>query len=139
VEASAIHAPTAVARRSLAGPLLRLRSDDQLVALFRMGYEDAFDAIDSRYRARLFAYTRRMLGASRSDAEDVLQDVFVKAYTALRHDDRPVTLRAWLYRVAHNRCIDHLSRPRASCSTSRARRCSTRPPRPSAARTCAGS
>jgi RNA polymerase sigma factor (sigma-70 family) len=90
---------------------LRLRSDDQLVALFRMGYDDAFGAIHDRYRQRLFAYTRQMLAGSRSDAEDVLQDVFLRAYGALRNDDRPVTLRAWLYRVAHNRCIDHLRRP----------------------------
>jgi RNA polymerase sigma factor (sigma-70 family) len=91
--------------------LLRLRSDDQLVALFRMGYDEAFRTIHDRYRQRLFAYTRQMLGGSRSDAEDVLQDVFLRAYGALRNDDRPVTLRAWLYRVAHNRCIDHLRRP----------------------------
>jgi RNA polymerase sigma factor (sigma-70 family) len=52
-----------------------------------------------------------MLGGSRPDAEDVLQDVFLRAYAALRDDDRPVTLRAWLYRVAHNRCVDHLRRP----------------------------
>jgi RNA polymerase sigma factor (sigma-70 family) len=91
--------------------LLRLRTDDQLVALLRMGYDEAFRAIHDRYRQRLFAYTRQMLGGSRSDAEDVLQDVFLRAYGALRNDDRPVTLRAWLYRVAHNRCIDHLRRP----------------------------
>lgn len=91
--------------------MLRLRTDDQLVALFRMGYDEAFRAIHDRYRQRLFAYTRQMLGGSRSDAEDVLQDVFLRAYGALRNDDRPVTLRAWLYRVAHNRCIDHLRRP----------------------------
>src|SRR4051794_31165174 len=76
-----------------------------------MGYDDAFGTIHDRYRQRLLAYTRQMLGASRSDAEDVLQDVFERAYGALRQDDRPVTLRAWLYRVAHNRCIDHLRRP----------------------------
>jgi RNA polymerase sigma factor (sigma-70 family) len=76
-----------------------------------MGYDEAFRAIHDRYRTRLFAYTRQMLGGSRSDAEDVLQDVFLRAYGALRNDDRPVTLRAWLYRVAHNRCIDHLRRP----------------------------
>jgi RNA polymerase sigma factor (sigma-70 family) len=76
-----------------------------------MGYDEAFGAIHDRYRQRLFAYTRQMLGSSRSDAEDVLQDVFLRAYGALRNDDRPVTLRAWLYRVAHNRCIDHLRRP----------------------------
>jgi RNA polymerase sigma factor (sigma-70 family) len=76
-----------------------------------MGYDEAFGAIHDRYRQRLFAYTRQMLGSSRSDAEDVLQDVFLRAYGALRNDNRPVTLRAWLYRVAHNRCIDHLRRP----------------------------
>jgi RNA polymerase sigma factor (sigma-70 family) len=76
-----------------------------------MGYDDAFGAIHDRYRQRLLAYTRQMLGGARSDAEDVLQDVFMRAYGALRNDDRPVTLRAWLYRVAHNRCIDHLRRP----------------------------
>ena len=76
-----------------------------------MGYDDAFGTIHDRYRQRLLAYTRQMLGPSRSDAEDVLQDVFLRAYGALRNDNRPVTLRAWLYRVAHNRCIDHLRRP----------------------------
>jgi RNA polymerase sigma factor (sigma-70 family) len=111
VEAHAIHAQPALRRRSAAGPLLRLRSDDQLVALFRMGYDDAFRVIHDRYRQRLFAYARQMLAGSRSDAEDALQDVFLRAYAALRHDDRPVTLRAWLYRVAHNRCVDELRRP----------------------------
>ncbi len=111
MEASALHAPSGLGRITAHGPLLRLRSDDQLVALFRMGYDDAFGAIHDRYRQRLFAYTRQMLGGARSDAEDVLQDVFLRAYGALRNDNRPVTLRAWLYRVAHNRCIDHLRRP----------------------------
>ena len=37
--------------------------------------------------------------------------MFVRAYGALRADSREVNLRAWLYRVAHNRCIDHLRRP----------------------------
>jgi RNA polymerase sigma factor (sigma-70 family) len=111
VEASALHVPAGLGRRSAPGLLLRFRSDDQLVSLFRMGYEDAFRVIHDRYRQRLFAYTRQMLAGSRSDAEDALQDVFLRAYNALRRDDRPVTLRAWLYRVAHNRCIDQLRRP----------------------------
>jgi len=89
-----------------------LRSDEQLVALFRAGNDDAFSVIHDRYRQRLFAYVRQMLGAgSRQDAEDVLQDVFVRAYGALRADNRDVLVRAWLYRVAHNRCIDVLRRP----------------------------
>jgi RNA polymerase sigma factor (sigma-70 family) len=99
-------------RLPLGAPLLRLRSDEQLLALFRAGSEEAFGAIHERYRQRLFAYVRQMLSAgARQDAEDVLQDVFVRAYGALRADDREINLRAWLYRVAHNRCIDHLRRP----------------------------
>ena len=111
MEASALHAPS-LTRVPLGAPLLRLRNDDQLLALFRAGSEDAFGVIHDRYRQRLFAYARQMLSpGSRQDAEDVMQDVFVRAYWALRADDREINLRAWLYRVAHNRCIDHLRRP----------------------------
>jgi RNA polymerase sigma factor (sigma-70 family) len=111
VEASALSHPVGLSRVSLAGPLLRLRTDDQLLALFRAGHDEAFGIIHDRYRPRLFAYARQMLSGSRSDAEDVLQDVFLRAYNALRADRRPIALRAWLYRVAHNRCIDQIRRP----------------------------
>ena len=79
--------------------------------MFRAGNDDAFRVIHDRYRQRLFAYTRQMLPGSRQDAEDALQDVFVRAYSGLRANGRDVALRAWLYRVAHNRCIDELRRP----------------------------
>ncbi len=113
MEASALQAPVGIARRrlSIGAPLLRLRSDEQLVALFRAGHDEAFRAIHDRYRTRLFAYTRQMLRGSSQDAEDAIQDVFVRAYSGLRADRRDVALRAWLYRVAHNRCIDELRRP----------------------------
>src|SRR5215475_4856782 len=112
MEASALQAPAAIPRTrvSLAPPLLRVRSDEQLVALFRAGHDDAFRVIHDRYRQRLFAYTRQML-AGRQDAEDALQDVFVRAYSALRTSQGQLVLRAWLYRIAHNRCIDELRRP----------------------------
>jgi RNA polymerase sigma factor (sigma-70 family) len=117
VEASTIPATAALApgttpgrRIAAVGPLLRLRSDEQLVRLFRAGSDEAFRVIHDRYRTRLFAYARQMLGGSRADAEDALQDVFVRAYGALRADNREVSLRAWLYRIAHNRCIDELRR-----------------------------
>jgi RNA polymerase sigma factor (sigma-70 family) len=111
MEAGALRAPAALNRISVTAPLLRLRSDEQLVALFRAGNDAAFSVIHDRYRQRLFAYSRQMLGGSRQDAEDALQDVFLRAYSSLRTNDRPLSLRAWLYRVAHNRCIDHLRRP----------------------------
>jgi RNA polymerase sigma factor (sigma-70 family) len=95
--------------RALPTPLLRLRSDEQLLALFRAGREDAFRVIHDRYEARLLAYVRHMLRGS-TEAEDVVQDVFLRAYGALRTGDREIAVRAWLYRVAHNRCIDYVRR-----------------------------
>jgi RNA polymerase sigma factor (sigma-70 family) len=111
-EGSALQAPTALpeTRVGMPAPLLRLRSDEQLVALFRAGHDEAFRAIHDRYHKRLFAYARQMLPA-RQDAEDALQDVFVRAYAGLRASDRQLALRAWLFRVAHNRCVDELRRP----------------------------
>jgi RNA polymerase sigma factor (sigma-70 family) len=91
-------------------PLLRLRSDEQLVSLFRGGNDDAFRVIHDRYRQRLHAYSRQMLAGSLSDAEDVVQEIFVRAYGGLRSSDRQLALRGWLYRIAHNRCIDEVRR-----------------------------
>jgi RNA polymerase sigma factor (sigma-70 family) len=95
--------------RPLPAPLLRLRSDEQLLALFRAGREDAFRVLHDRYHERLLAYVRHML-RGHSDAEDVVQDVFLRAYGALRAGERGIAVRPWLYRVAHNRCIDYVRR-----------------------------
>ena len=98
---------------TLPAPLLRLRSDEQLLALFRTGREDAFRAIHDRYHERLLAYVRHMLRGN-SEAEDVVQDVFLRAYGALRSGERDIAVRPWLYRVAHNRCIDYVRRAPAT-------------------------
>lgn len=115
VEASALAPRARLARRRfVAGPLLRLRSDDQLLALYRAGHDEAFGVLHERYRSRLLAYARQMLAGSQAEPEDILQDVFMRAADVLREDDRKVTVRPWLYRVAHNRCIDELRRPKPS-------------------------
>src|SRR4051812_17113453 len=51
-----------------------------------------------------------MLG-SREDAEDVLQEVFAASFNAMLADERPINARPWLYRIARNRCLNHLRRP----------------------------
>ena len=58
-----------------------------------------------------------MLGSS-EDAEDVLQEVFVNAYRAMLADDREINLRPWLYRIARNRCLNHLRKPTADAQES---------------------
>jgi RNA polymerase sigma factor (sigma-70 family) len=107
MEASAIRHTPALAARS---PLLRLQSDEKLVALIRRGNHGAFEALVDRYNSRLLAFCRHMLGST-EDAEDVLQEVFTAAFNAICADDRPINARPWLYRIARNRCLNHLRRP----------------------------
>jgi len=87
------------------------RSDAVLLRRFRAGDESAFAALHARYAESIRAYAAYMLRGSAHDPDDAAQDVFLRAYTALRRDERDVDVRPWLYRIAHNRCIDALRRP----------------------------
>jgi RNA polymerase sigma factor (sigma-70 family) len=92
--------------------LLRLQSDERLIALVRRGNHHAFEALVARYQARLLAFCRHML-SSKEDAEDVLQEVFAAAFNAVLADERPINVRPWLYRIARNRSLNHLRRTQA--------------------------
>src|SRR5271166_6365988 len=95
----------------LRGPsaLLRLQSDERLIALTRKGNHAAFEVLCTRYQARLLAFCRHML-SSKEDAEDVLQEVFAAAFNAVLADEREINVRPWLYRIARNRSLNHLRR-----------------------------
>jgi RNA polymerase sigma factor (sigma-70 family) len=108
VEASALNPSVSVSLRGPT-PLLRLQSDERLIALVRRGNHAAFEVLVARYQTRLLAFSRHMLG-SREDAEDVLQEVFAAAFNAILADDRAINVRPWLYRIARNRSLNHLRR-----------------------------
>ncbi len=93
-------------------PLLRLQSDERLVAVVRRGNVAAFELLVSRYEVRLLSFCRHLL-RSREDAEDVLQEVMAAAYNAMLSDERPINVRPWLYRIARNRCLNHLRKAQA--------------------------
>src|SRR5471032_2368730 len=98
----------------LRGPsaLLRLQSDERLIALTRRGQHAAFEVLCARYQTRLLSFCRHML-SSREDAEDVLQEVFAAAFNAVLADEREINVRPWLYRIARNRSLNHLRRASA--------------------------
>jgi RNA polymerase sigma factor (sigma-70 family) len=111
VEVSALKAPAAPGLRSPSA-LLRLQSDERLIALIRRGQHAAFETLFSRYQSRLLAFCRHMLG-SKEDAEDVLQEVFAAAFNAILADEREINVRPWLYRIARNRSLNHLRKASA--------------------------
>jgi RNA polymerase sigma factor (sigma-70 family) len=93
-----------------ATPVFHL-TDEQLVARFRAGDDAAFSEIHRRFRSALTAFARRMLHGSGHDADDVVQDAFIRAYRGLRATDRPMVLRPWLYMIVRNRALDELRTP----------------------------
>jgi RNA polymerase sigma factor (sigma-70 family) len=110
MEASALRQSAALPALAARSPLLRLQSDERLIALTRRGHHGAFEALVQRYQPRLLAFCRHMLG-SQEDAEDVLQEVFTAAFNAILGDNRAINARPWLYRIARNRSLNHLRRP----------------------------
>src|SRR3954454_4846944 len=97
-----LHHPARLAGASL----LRLQSDERLVALAREGHDPAFTAIVDRYRSPLERYYARILDPGR--AEDAVQQTFVNAHIAMRANDDQLALKPWLYRIAHNSALNVL-------------------------------
>src|ERR671919_3162342 len=86
-------------------------ADTQLLSAARRGDEDAYRRLVEPRRAELHAHCYRMLG-SVHDAEDALQDALLRAWRGLGRFEGRSSLRAWLYRIATNTCIDVAGRSR---------------------------
>lgn len=78
-------------------------SDGELVRRVLAGDAGAYAGLVSRYRDRLGRYAVHMLG-SHEDAEDVLQETFLRAYRALARCSNPDRFGAWLFGILVNRC-----------------------------------
>ena len=72
---------------------------------------EAFGRVVDAYQSRVFGFVRRMVPTG-EDAEDVTQEVFLKAYRSFDSFDGRCSLRTWLFRIAHNLCIDRARRRR---------------------------
>ena len=77
--------------------------DAALVRRVLDGDTGAYGGLVERYRDRLFRYATRVLGDA-ADAEEALQDSFVRAFRALGRCDDPARFGAWLFRILINRC-----------------------------------
>jgi RNA polymerase sigma-70 factor, ECF subfamily len=83
----------------------RLPSDGPLLG----GSAEAFDELTSPYRRELLVHSYRMLG-SIDDAEDAVQEALARAWRGRATFQRAISVRAWLYRIATNACLDAIER-----------------------------
>lgn len=84
-------------------------SDDKLLELLRSEktFERGFRLLMTQYRERLYWHIRRLVSVH-EDADDVLQNTFVKAYRGLPQFEGKSRLYTWLYRIATNEALSHL-------------------------------
>ena len=83
-------------------------NDAVLVRRVQRGDERAFEAIFKRHHAPLLSYCRHTL-SSQDEAEDALQQAFIKAHQALLRGTAPRELRPWLYAIARNCCLSAIA------------------------------
>jgi RNA polymerase sigma-70 factor (ECF subfamily) len=86
-------------------------SDEALFRRVRAGAREAFAALVERYQHRAFGVALRILGR-RQDAEDAVQQAFLRLYEARARYDPRWRLSTWFYRILTNACVDELRRRR---------------------------
>lgn len=84
-------------------------TDPELAASARAGSADAFRELVRRFERPIYSLIFRMV-QDPTTAEDLAQEVFVKAYRKLETYDPSRKLSSWLFKIAHNTTIDHLRR-----------------------------
>lgn len=89
-----------------------MNGEDRLLVKAKAGDLSALEALIVQYEKKVFNYCYRMTG-SREDAEDLTQEVFLKVYRSLSTFQGNSQFSTWLYRIAHNICIDKYRRQKA--------------------------
>ncbi|HEU4919794.1 MAG TPA: RNA polymerase subunit sigma-70 [Candidatus Limnocylindrales bacterium] len=85
------------------------RDEAPLLAAARAGDESAFAELTERYRRQLHVHAYRMLG-SVDDADDIVQETYLRAWTSISSFEGRSLFRTWIYRIATNLCLNVLAR-----------------------------
>jgi RNA polymerase sigma-70 factor (ECF subfamily) len=82
-----------------------VETDEQLMLAFAQGDAGAFDRLYARHKGTVFRFIARSL-PSREDAEEVFQEVWMKAIEARHRYEPRAKFTTWMYAIAHNRLVD---------------------------------
>lgn len=80
------------------------KTDEELV-LLTLENQDFFSCLVERYEPKLMRYIMRISASTREDAEDLLQEIFIKVYRNLNDFDPDLKFSSWIYRIAHNQVV----------------------------------
>lgn len=84
-------------------------TDEKIAKRVCLGDKEAFGLLIERYEDKLTRYIRRFTQVN-DDVSDVLQVIFIKAYTNLQGFDATRSFNSWIYRIAHNESVNHLKK-----------------------------
>lgn len=87
-------------------------SDQRLIAAYLMGDAKSLEILFGRYLKPIYSFTYRYVGGGQ-DAEDITQEVFVKAWRNIKKFDQSRSFKTWLFSIAKNTAIDFLKKKRA--------------------------
>jgi RNA polymerase sigma-70 factor (ECF subfamily) len=90
------------------------RAEAELVTKAGSGDREAFRQLVESHQGRVLGLAMRMLGARREAAEDICQEVFLRAWRALPRFDNGVRFMTWLHKITVNACISEIRSRRAS-------------------------
>lgn len=79
--------------------------------------EEAFNALLAKYQEKIYWHVRRMV-INHDDADDLVQDIFIKVWRNLEKFREDSQLYTWLYRIATNECITFLNKKKNRLSVS---------------------
>ena len=91
-------------------------SDLELVQLSLKDKENFFYLM-KRYETKILRYISRLTDVSQEEAEDILQDIFIKLYRNLNGFNQHLKFSSWIYRIAHNEIINHYHKNKSSLKT----------------------
>lgn len=88
-------------------------TDLEIIAAVKLGNADAFGELMNRYSPKLTRYIGRFL-QDESAVTDVLQDVFIKAYTNIQSFNESYSFSSWIYRIAHNEALNVIKKRKST-------------------------
>jgi RNA polymerase sigma-70 factor (ECF subfamily) len=88
------------------------KTDEELVKIV-LENQSIFSYLMNRYKDKLLRYIRRISNVGPEEAEDILQNIFIKVYLNLNDFDDSLKFSSWVYRIAHNEVIDNYRKRKA--------------------------